>query len=185
VKRRYYKYPRCALFSIPFSLYFSSSRWCSGIELGYGLDNRGFESRQELGIFLLTTESRPALRPTQLPIQWVPGSLFMGVKRPRSEAEHSLPSSAEVKNAWSYASTRPLRLRGLVVLSFFKKKAQGRLYLAFIKSHKLCNRLCNPSLQQYSYFKLAGTYRQYQPTNQTKRHCLQVITLLRVSENTN
>jgi hypothetical protein len=36
--------------------------------LGYGLDDRGFESRQGLGIFLFTTESRPALEPTQPPI---------------------------------------------------------------------------------------------------------------------
>jgi hypothetical protein len=35
----------------------------SGIALGYGLDDRGFESRQGLGIFLYTV-SRPALGPT-------------------------------------------------------------------------------------------------------------------------
>jgi hypothetical protein len=33
--------------------------WFSGIALGYGLDDRGFESRQGLGIFLFTTASRP------------------------------------------------------------------------------------------------------------------------------
>jgi hypothetical protein len=67
----------------------------------YGLDYRGFESRQGLGIFLFTTVSRPALGPTQ----WVPGALYLGVKRPGSEADHSPPSSAEVKNVWSYIST--------------------------------------------------------------------------------
>jgi hypothetical protein len=30
---------------------------------------------------------------------------FPGVKRPEREADQSLPSSAEVKNAWSYTST--------------------------------------------------------------------------------
>jgi hypothetical protein len=30
----------------------------------YGLDDRGFKSRQELGIFLFTTAFRPALGPT-------------------------------------------------------------------------------------------------------------------------
>jgi hypothetical protein len=30
---------------------------------------------------------------------------FSGVKRPGREADHSPPSSAEVKNAWSYTST--------------------------------------------------------------------------------
>jgi len=31
----------------------------------YGLDGRGFESRQGLGIFQFTTASRPALEPTE------------------------------------------------------------------------------------------------------------------------
>jgi hypothetical protein len=39
----------------------------------------GFDSRRRLGIFLFTTASRTALRPTQPPIQWVPGVLFLGV----------------------------------------------------------------------------------------------------------
>jgi hypothetical protein len=30
-------------------------------------------------------------------IQWVPGALSLGVKRPGREADHSPPSSAEVK----------------------------------------------------------------------------------------
>jgi hypothetical protein len=39
--------------------------------------------------------SRP--KPTQPPIQWVQGPLFLVVKRPGREADHSLPSSTEVK----------------------------------------------------------------------------------------
>jgi hypothetical protein len=41
--------------------------------------------------------SRTALGPTQPPIQWVAGALSLGVKRPGREADHSHPSSAEVK----------------------------------------------------------------------------------------
>jgi hypothetical protein len=41
--------------------------------------------------------SRTALGPTQLPIQWVPGALSLRVKLPGREADHSPPSSAEVK----------------------------------------------------------------------------------------
>jgi len=37
------------------------------------------------------------LGPTQPPIQWVPGSVSLGVKRPGREADHSPPSSAEIK----------------------------------------------------------------------------------------
>jgi hypothetical protein len=78
------------------------------------VDDQGFESRQGLGIFLFTTASRPDLGPTQSPIQCVPLALSLGVKRPQSEACHSPPSSAEVKNAWSYTSTPPTRLHGVV-----------------------------------------------------------------------
>jgi hypothetical protein len=49
----------------------------SGIALGYGLDDRGFESQQGLGIFLFTTASRLALEPTQSPIWWILGALFL------------------------------------------------------------------------------------------------------------
>jgi hypothetical protein len=87
----------------------------SGIALSYGLDDRGFESRQGLGIFLFTTASRPALGPTQPPIQWVPEALSLGVKRSGREADHSPSSGAEVKNAWSYTSTSPIRLHGVVL----------------------------------------------------------------------
>jgi hypothetical protein len=54
----------------------------SVIALGYGLDDRGFESRKGLGIFLFTTASSPDLGPTQPPIQWIPGALSPEVKRP-------------------------------------------------------------------------------------------------------
>jgi hypothetical protein len=77
-----------------------------GIATGYGLDDRGlgFDSRRGLGIFLFTTGSVTALGHTQLPIQWVPGALSLGVKWPGREADRSPPSSAEV-NMWSYTST--------------------------------------------------------------------------------
>jgi hypothetical protein len=57
----------------------------------------GFDSRQTLGIFLFITASRPTLGPTQPPIQRIPGTLCLGIKRPGREAHHSPPSSVEVK----------------------------------------------------------------------------------------
>jgi hypothetical protein len=51
------------------------------------------------GILIIT-----ALGPTQPPIHWVPGAVSLGVKRSGREADHSPPSSAKVKNAWSYTS---------------------------------------------------------------------------------
>jgi hypothetical protein len=59
--------------------------------------------------------SRTALGPTQPPIQWVPGILSLGVKQPGSEADHSPPSSSEVKNVYSYTSTPPICLHGVVL----------------------------------------------------------------------
>jgi hypothetical protein len=78
-----------------------STSWATGWTIGV----LGFDSRRELGIFLFTTVYRTALGPTQPPIQWVPGALSLGLKRPGREADHSLPSCSEVKNVWSYTST--------------------------------------------------------------------------------
>jgi hypothetical protein len=40
---------------------------------------------------------RPALGPTVSPIQRLPGAISPGVKRPKSEPDHSPPSNAEAK----------------------------------------------------------------------------------------
>jgi hypothetical protein len=56
---------------------------------------------------LFSTESRPALGPTQPPIQLVLVALSPGVKRPGREADHSPPASADVKKIWIYTSTPP------------------------------------------------------------------------------
>jgi hypothetical protein len=68
-------------------------RWAKSWAIGV----LGFYSRRGLGVFLFTTASRTALGPTQPPIQWVPGALSLEVKQPGREADHSPPSSAEVK----------------------------------------------------------------------------------------
>jgi hypothetical protein len=68
-----------------------------------------------LGIFLLDIVARPALGPTQPPIQWVPGALSLGVKRPGREADHSPPSTAEVKECVELYLHSPIRLHGVVL----------------------------------------------------------------------
>jgi hypothetical protein len=51
----------------------------------------------QAALALFSTMSRPALGPTQPSIQWVLGALSPKVKPPHCEADHSPPSSAEVK----------------------------------------------------------------------------------------
>ena len=64
-----------------------------GIATGYGIDGPGIESRWGQDFPHL---SRPALGPTQLPVQWVSG-LSRGKERPGRDADPSHPSSAVVK----------------------------------------------------------------------------------------
>jgi hypothetical protein len=50
--------------------------------------------------FLFSMSSKPALGPTQPPIEWVPGALPSGVKWQGRESDDSSPISAEVKKMW-------------------------------------------------------------------------------------
>jgi hypothetical protein len=59
----------------------------------------GVQFLAEAGNFLFATTLRPALGPTQPPIQWVSGALSLVVKQSGREADHSSASRAEVKNA--------------------------------------------------------------------------------------
>jgi hypothetical protein len=64
--------------------------------------------RSKMFCFLQNRPERLCRRPSLI---WAPG--FPGIKWPKREFDHSPPSSAEVKNEWSYASTPPVRLRGV------------------------------------------------------------------------
>jgi hypothetical protein len=76
---------------------------------GYRLDDRGLRVQVPRGVknFHFFMSSRLALGLTQPPIQWVVGSLSLGVKRPGREADHSPPTSAKGKKTWVYTSTPP------------------------------------------------------------------------------
>jgi len=89
----------------------------TGAEVGLSvLRHRGsIPGRNSDGTFLLATASRPTLGPNQPPFQWVPGVLTPEVKWTVREVDHSPPSSADVKNEWSYTSTSPIRPHGLVL----------------------------------------------------------------------
>jgi hypothetical protein len=61
---------------------------------GLGAGRSRLDSRQEYGIFLLTTAFRQALGPPN----GNRGAVIPGVRRPGSEAGHSPPCSAKVKS---------------------------------------------------------------------------------------
>jgi hypothetical protein len=65
-----------------------------GIALGYGLDDRGSRVRFPVGAGNSYLHHRVQ---NGSGAQWVPGTLSLGVKPPGHEADHSPPSSAEVK----------------------------------------------------------------------------------------
>jgi hypothetical protein len=74
------------------------------IATSYGLDREvGVGSPGRGKNFLFPTSSRPALGSTQPPSQWVPRAHSLGVKWLGYEADHSPPTSAEVKQMWIYS----------------------------------------------------------------------------------
>jgi hypothetical protein len=88
-----------------------------GIALGYGLEDRGSRVRFPAGVGNFSLHHRVQNGSGTHPASYPMGTRgsFPGVKRPGREADHSPPCSAEVKNAWSYTSTPPIRLHGVVL----------------------------------------------------------------------
>jgi hypothetical protein len=92
--------------------------------LSCGLDDRGsISGRYKEGVssllhrFQTSYEASPASYPIGT------GSFFPGVKQPGREADHSPPSSAEVKNPSSYTSVPPIRLHVFMEWDLVKSRA--------------------------------------------------------------
>jgi hypothetical protein len=70
-----------------------------------------FDPRQRQRIF---SASRPALGPTQPPVQWVPGALSLGVKSGRGVMLTTHPLLVPgLRKCRSYTSSPPKRLSGV------------------------------------------------------------------------
>jgi hypothetical protein len=75
---------------------------------------RRFDPRQRQRIFPLTSESRPALGPTQRPVQWVLGVLYPGVKGSRGVMLTTHPLLVpRLRKSRSYTSSPPKRHHGV------------------------------------------------------------------------
>jgi hypothetical protein len=76
-----------------------------GLSSDYGLDDQGVEFRVQVGARMFSSHVVQTGFTANVPhIEWLPGAVFRKVKRLGREADHSLPTSAEVKYMWFYIS---------------------------------------------------------------------------------
>jgi hypothetical protein len=84
-----------------------------GIATGYGLDDRGsIPGRGKRFSLLPSVQTGSGVHPASYPVGT--GALSIGVKRPGYDADHSPPTSAEVKNSGAIPLP-PIRLHGVVI----------------------------------------------------------------------
>ena len=69
--------------------------------IAFGTDNRGFDPRQRQELLPYSTAYRSAT------VHCIPYAHSPDTKHPRRKDDHSTPSSAEVKNVWSYTYSPP------------------------------------------------------------------------------
>jgi hypothetical protein len=76
---------------------------------------------------------RPVLGPTEPSTEWVPGPQSLRINRPGRDADHSPPSSAEVKNEWMSTSALPICLHSvhtdIFIFSIYSNVAISSLML--------------------------------------------------------
>jgi hypothetical protein len=80
-----------------------------GIATCYGLNDRGIGVQVPVGVRIFNSPNRPDCLwgPPLLLSNGYWGLFPRGVKRPGREADHSTPTSAEVKKMWIYTVTPP------------------------------------------------------------------------------
>jgi len=87
------------------------------------------KTRKVLGIFLFTTASKTGSGAYPASYPMGTGALSLGVKRPGREADHSPPSSSEVKNAWNYDSNPQYVFKAWCLVKHRDKCVLPYLYL--------------------------------------------------------
>jgi hypothetical protein len=96
------------------------------IATGYGLEDGGVGVRvpveQEFSLFHVV-QTDPGVHPISYTMST--GGFSSGMKRPGRKADHSYPTSAEVKKIWIYTSTPRKLLMAYCLIS----QAQGQLHI--------------------------------------------------------
>jgi hypothetical protein len=87
----------------------------NSVSTGWTTGRSRFDPRQMQRIFPLASVSRPALRPTQPPVQWVPGVLSPGAKRGPDMTLTTHPNHCKVREWVGAIYLSPLRLHMCVV----------------------------------------------------------------------
>jgi hypothetical protein len=87
---------------------FTSNTICGGSQLsqamGWTTKESGYDSQYGQDIFLFSMMSKPVLGPTQPLKQWTVADVSLKVKQQEREADHSPPSSGNVKNGGAITS---------------------------------------------------------------------------------
>jgi hypothetical protein len=95
-------------------------------------DKHRTNGKQDFYFLCVTTASIPALRPIQLPTQWVKGTISPGIKRPEGQAGQSPGSSTKITK-WHSKRTQShsLKVRERTLSYFFVACS----YLRITESH--------------------------------------------------
>jgi hypothetical protein len=129
----------CLVFTAPESL-LQYSQKLSQYSVWLRTGRPGFDPRQRQRVFPLTPASRPALGPTQPPVQWVPGALSLRVKRGRGVMLTTHPLLVpRLRKSRSYTYCRP---------DAPLWSATGPLYVFLPKSVQACSLFCKESLTE-------------------------------------
>jgi hypothetical protein len=134
-----------------------------GTETGYGLDDRGVGVRVlvEGKNFLPSTSPRPSLGPTEPPIKWVLWVLYPGVNRQRREADHSSPTSAEIKKMWICTFTLECLInyaQGLYLFTFVNQMVKTSSHMPTPETQRAV-KTCSITLEQNCTLHLRSIQR--------------------------